>query len=435
MTLRSAAPAVSAPNTLQKATIGLLVLFLVVFPKGGIKVGGVPLTWGYLALAPLFLTFPLALWARRDWKVARKRLLVLAALLPFQLVSWLSLVTNGVGDVGFGISFVVTFFFIPLMFVLVLGVHLDRIELGFLFRLLRVALPLVAAYGIFLFVYKIATGNFVEIPYLTVNASDVGNLESKHIDRGGIFKLISTYNNGNLYGVSLLLLLPLYTWIDRSAVRVAIVKTSLLLSLSRTVWIGLVLYEVLHRLYVKRPSLRRLAVLAVSLAVVLGGVLFALDLLGRDVSFLWDRRLGGRQENWRYLDETSILPSVRFDTILEMIYFSILHNFGVVGLVAFVLGMFFPVALHLLRCVPFHATEYKRSVAAGLMIYLVVAMSDGGLLYIPVMAFYWFLVSLLVSDNPSFEGMAAEAAPARGRVRRIRLDSIRLAPAAPAAGR
>ena len=53
-------------------------------------------------------------------------------------------------------------------------------------------------------------GKFIEIPFLTVNAGDYGTLEStKHINRGGYLKLISTYNNGNVYGVATLILLPL----------------------------------------------------------------------------------------------------------------------------------------------------------------------------------------------------------------------------------
>ena len=90
-----------------------------------------------------------------------------------------------------------------------------------------VAVLFVSAYGIFLFFYKLGTGSFIEIPYLTVNAGDLGELEGKSIDRGGIFKLISTYNNGNVYGISILILLPLYAHLEKRLSRVLTVKASL----------------------------------------------------------------------------------------------------------------------------------------------------------------------------------------------------------------
>lgn len=389
-------------NAVQKVVAAFLVLFLLVFPKGGFKVAGVPITWGYLALGVLALWLPFALARGRMESVAGVRLLILALLVPFQVVSWLALLANGTSGIGFAISFVVTFFFLPLVLVLVLGVHLDRIHLPFLFRMIRLAVLAVAVYGIFLFIYKLTTGSFIEIPYLTVNSGDLGTLEDKYIDRGGVFKLISTYNNGNIYGVSILMLLPLYTWLERNVLRTTIVKLSLVLTLSRTVWVGLIAYELLQRLYVRRASFRTVFLLFSSLVLVGVGVWYSLDLIGVDVSFLFDRRLGGRIGQWRELDQTTLLPQVRFVSILEIVYLSVLHNFGVLGLAFFLLGMTAPLVLHLLGCTPMGRTEYKRSLAAGIAVYLFVAMSDGAILYIPVMAIYWFLVSLLLSDNGSF---------------------------------
>lgn len=387
---------------LEKGVTLLLVAFLLVFPKGGIKIAGVPLTWGYIGLALAFLWFPLALLRGVRVPVARSRLLVPALLIPFQLVVWLGLLANGVSDTGFAISLVVTFFFVPWMMVLVLGIQLDRVDLDFLFRLLRAGVVMVAAYGVFLFFYRLRTGSFIEIPFLTVNAGDVGGLEDKYINRGGVYKLISTYNNGNIYGVSLLVLLPLYAWLDRSTPRNLLVKLSLLLTLSRTVWAGMIVYEVLQRVYIRKISPRSMAILGVSLLTVVGGLLYTLSLMGWNASFLFDRQLGGRAYQLQALEGATVLPHTSFEAILEIVYLSILHNFGIVGLATFVLGMAAPVALYFLGVLPFAGTEYKRSLVSGLVIYLFVAMSDGALLFIPVMVFYWFVVSLLLSGNDSF---------------------------------
>lgn len=390
------------PTRIEKGIILFLVGFLLVFPKGGIKVAGVPLTWGYIGLALAFLWFPLALLRGKSAPVSRARLLVPALLIPFQLTVWMGLLMNGVRDTGFAISLVVTFFFVPWMLVLVLGIHLDGMDLGYLFRLVRTGILAVAVYGIFLFFYRLKTGSFIEIPFLTVNAGDVGGLENKYIDRGGVFKLISTYNNGNIYGVSLLTLLPLYAWLERSTARNLAVKFSLLLTLSRTVWAGMILYEILQRVFVRKLSARALLVLAASLLTVVGGLMYTLTLMGWDVSFLFDRQLGGRAYQLGALDAATALPRTQFEAILEIVYLSVLHNFGLLGLAGFIVGMAAPVALYFVGALPFTGTEYKRSLAAGLVIYLFVAMSDGALLFIPVMVFYWFIVSLLLSGNPSF---------------------------------
>ncbi|MGI9179334.1 MAG: hypothetical protein ACR2H9_02300 [Longimicrobiaceae bacterium] len=393
---------VASPTAVEKGVILFFVTFLLLLPKGGIKLAGVPITWGYLGLALFFLWLPLALLAGRRIELRKVRLLTLALLLPFQAVAWLGLVTNGIEGFGFAISLVVSLVFVPLMFVLVFGVHLDRLDLSYLFRLVRFGVLAVSVYGIFLFFYKLLTGSFIEIPFLTVNAGDVGELEDKYIDRAGVFKLISTYNNGNIYGICLLILLPLYVWIERSGVKQLIVKTSLLLTLSRTVWAGLIVFELVQRLYVRRVSPRTVVVLGTSLLLIAGGVWYALDLLGVDVGFLFDRTLGGRQEQWKNLELMTVLPSTEFEDIREMVYLSMLHNFGLLGLASFLLGMAAPLLLFASGSLPFAASGYKKSLAVGLFVYLFVSLSDGALLFIPVMAFYWFVVSLLLSDNPSF---------------------------------
>ncbi|CAN5775997.1 hypothetical protein BH23GEM5_BH23GEM5_28900 [soil metagenome] len=383
----------------EKALILILISFLLIFPKGGIKLAGVPITWGYLALILPALTFLLGLAAGRGGEFGRIRLVPLALLLPFQGVVVLALLLNGSATVGFSISLVVTFFFLPLVFLLVLGLYLDRTDLAFVLRMVRIGIFSVAVYGIFLFVFKLQTGRFIEIPFLTVNAGDVGGLEDKYIDRGGVFKLISTYNNGNIYGVSLLILLPLYAWLERSVAKLSIVKLSLLLTLSRTVWAGLIVYEVLQRLYVRRITLRAVFVLLTSLVILAVGVWYALVLIGVNVGFLFDRNLGGRLAQWYYLETATVLPTLPFGGIGEIVYLSVLHNFGLLGLACFLVGMSTPLLLHFSGCVPLASSTYKRSLVAGLMVYLIVAGSDGAILYIPVMAIFWFVVSLLLSGN------------------------------------
>jgi hypothetical protein len=395
------AMAIREPRGVQRALLLFLVTFLLILPKGGLKIAGVPVTWGYLGLGAASLWLPLALFAGRSVPVQKVRLVCLALLIPFQVVSWAGFMANGTDDLGFTLSFFISFFFMPAFFLLIAGVHLDRIDLGLLLRAVRFGVLLVAAYGIFLFFYRILVGSFIEIPYLTVNAGDVGTLETKHIDRGDIFKLISTYNNGNLYGISMLLLLPLYAYLEPGVGRQAVVKASLVLTLSRTVWIGLLVYEVLSRLFVRRVTWRTVLVLSSWVALAVAGVLLALRMFERDITFIFDRRLGGRIDQLSYLYEATILPTGIFRTIEEMVYLSVIDSFGVIGLATFLIAMVGPLALHFLGFVDGHGTLFKKSLALGLVVHLIVAISDGATLYIPVMAIYWFLVTLMLSENPT----------------------------------
>lgn len=401
-----AAPAAQVPRAAtaaQRYAMLLLVMFLIVFPKGGVKLGGAPVTWGYLVLVMVAFTFPFAVRAGAGMELSRARLITLAALIPFQLTTWASVLTHGIHSLNWVVALIVAFFFIPVIFLLMLAPYVDTLDLSYLFRLIRWGIFFVAVYGIFLFFYKLKTGEFLEIPFLTVNAGDAGELEGKHNNRGGMFKLISTYNNGNLYGVSILLLLPLYTFLERSWVRTSIVKASLVLSLSRTVWIGLVLFEIAQRIYVRRITVRALGLLGGGLLATGAAVWYAAEVvLGRSLStFILDRNFGGRVRQVQDL-ELSLLPTEPFTGVAEMVYLAILEQFGFVGLITFLFAMGMPLVLHLLGCTPFARTELKRSAAAGLAVYLVVSISDGALLLIPVMAFYWFVVSLLLSANPAF---------------------------------
>ena len=76
-----------------------------------------------------------------------------------------------------------------------------------------------------------------------------------------------------------------------------------------------------------------------------------------------------------------------------------MKTFGLAGVSLFILGMAMPILLHIFRYLPLSHTQYKKSVVTGIVIYLTVAISDGAILHIPVMVFYWLLVSLLASNN------------------------------------
>ena len=113
-----------------------------------------------------------------------------------------------------------------------------------------------------------------------------------------------------------------------------------------------------------------------------------------------------------------MLPNQPVDGFAEVLFASALAVYGYVGLWSLLLLFFFPMLLVVLR--PGLLDEPARNAAAkGLILYVIVASSDGATNLIPVMAFYWFVYSVLLCGLPG-EGSAIgqRVGAGRGMVRR-----------------
>jgi hypothetical protein len=258
-----------------------------------------------------------------------------------------------------------------------------------------------------------------------VNAEDYGQLETtKHIDRGLFFKLISTYNNGNLYGVATLILLPLYNLFEPKPWKRAVLKIALILTLSRTVWIGVLLEQLLSLLRVggraavtfPRIALGPARRAAVTILVTCGGIFLGFLLTARKLTFLFDSQLGGRSGSFYALFHPQWLPSVPINAFGEILYFSALYLYGIAGLGAFVLILLSPVLIWIAEpaCIQ---SPVRRAALKGLVLYAFLAGMDGALNYIPMMAFYWFAYMIYLGGwpgNPTFPSSAPPNRSARG---------------------
>lgn len=415
-------PVRNRSHHLATACCWFLTVFLVLFPKGGIKIGILPLTWGYLFLA---LTFPVLLAVRLlafPLRVPLRVLTVIALLVPMQALMIYALVAIGVWGPDYAFSNSTGIFALPWLFLLVYPPFLRSIDGAKLSSYIRNCMLFAALWGLFLFVLHPLTGHFIEIPYLTVNAQDYGLIEAKkHIARGFFFKLISTYNNGNVYGVATLILLPLYDVLEPARWRRLTIKLALLLTLSRTVWFGLLINEALPVvgmlwrqtrtfpvLYMARVS-RRLAALAVMLLMIFSSLLL---LSGAGVSFLLDPTAGGRIAEVTSISHTTFLPSHGLGGWLEVVYVAVLENLGVAGLIAFVLIMASPLLLLLIDRSALRS-PVRSAAMKGLILYSLLAFSDGAFAFIPVMAFYWFAYMIYLYGWPAEH--RAVAATAAGR--------------------
>ena len=387
----------------------LLTLFLVLFPKGGIKFGDVPLTWGYLLLGltlPVlaivrFFAFPL----RARWGAVA----AMASLVPFQMLFLYSAKQNGVDSFGEAISIFTSLFVLPFTFLLVYPVFLPFIDGARLDRLFRFSIFSAAAFGIFLFFLYPLTGHLFEIPYLTVNAGDYGMIEKyKHINRGAYLKLISTYNNGNVYGVATLILLPLYNALEPRLWRRNLLKFALILSLSRTVWFGLVAEQLLSLVRLGANAALTFPRIALGSAVKRGavilltggGILIGLSFTSRNLAFLFDSQLGGRTDTLRAATQNvTWLPAIPVQLFGEVVYATALSSYGLAGLLSIVLIFALPIFL-LLRDRSCLRSPLRMAALKGLLLYTILMFVDGAINFIPVMAFYWFVYMVFLHGWP-----------------------------------
>jgi hypothetical protein len=376
----------------------LLLTFLVLFPKGGVKVGDTPLTWGYLIIGVTAMPMILIRTLVSPMRFPPRLIFSIASIVPFQILYIYSYLANGIEDAGYAISIFVGFFILPFIFLLVYPAFLDRIDGARFQSYLRTCIFLAAVYGIFLFFWHPLTGHFIEIPYLTVNAADFGLLETtKNIARGDFFKLISTYNNGNLYGVATLILLPLYNLLEPKRWRRNVIKIALVLTLSRTVWAGLIVDQMLSllwslgrnaftfpRLYLGDATKRVVAIL-ITMGLVLGALLFNSE----SIAFLFDMTLGGRLDGSSVFMLPTLLPDMPLEGFAEMLYNSALAEYGITGLLSILLIFLGPIFLFLMDTRVLRS-PVRKAALKGLILYAVIAAIDGATNLIPVMAFYWF---------------------------------------------
>ncbi|GGI51458.1 hypothetical protein GCM10011425_26700 [Mucilaginibacter galii] len=255
-------------------------------------------------------------------------------------------------------------------------------------------LRFVIVFGLALFVQKILTGKILEIPYLTVNIADYGHIDEKFNLRGDLMKLTSTYNNGNIYGVCMLLLTPFYIAKEPKKIFKILFFAALALTLSRTVWIGMIIFLLL--IIIKNlKNIKGYITLGLTVIGVILIVPLLLKFMNLDLNFLTDKDLGGRAHQLSILDNFTLFSAAKFQGITEIVYASMLTNFGLVGLILFVIYILSP----LITLYRYPQNRRLDNTHWGILIYVIICASDGAMLLIPVMAFFWFLSSYTLSST------------------------------------
>ena len=367
----------------------LCILFNIAFAKGGFGLFGSPVTNGYIVFVIyIIFSLPILLSSKR---LFLRNTLSYALTLPFSATFILTTIVLGV-DVnlkGLYMSQTLSFVIFPFLFMIIVPAHFNRMTDGDWNGVFVFAIRFAIWFGLFNFIYIHTMGYQVNIPWLIVNLGDIDfDPGQKDNLRGSVYKLISSYNNGNIFGVCMCMLMPLYFLLERSIFNKYASFIATFLSLSRTVWIGLVLC--LFYFYIRSNKSLITNISAIVLIILfVQGLIWATNFIGVDTeSFLFDKNLGARVDQLDVINSLHMFPYKEIGNIAEIVYTSILNQFGIVGFIFFIIFMAAPLLCAFLGSVP---TECGSAAAAGMMIYCVLCGSDGALPLAPVMWIYNFL--------------------------------------------
>lgn len=326
----------AAPLPLFYIFFVLLLVFNVALPKGGIAVGNTPITFGYLLIAA---TAPVGLLG-----VLLSRLASPPAMLNF-ILGYIPIASLAILKIMYGGStsalmiYAVVLVAMPAVMFIVFAPYMELLTEEQIGRPIVWCIRFAVLWGLMNFLIFAFTRTLVEVQYLTVNPLDAGEIYSKNNRRGILMKLVSTYNNGNLYGVCMGMMAPIYFYFEKSRVFIGAFCLAMLLTLSRTVWFGMIfigaLMAMLGLLRAERPVIWYIAI-----ALALMG-LALLPLMGWTADRVVETDLGGRMMYWDELE----LSAFGSDTvrISEVLYAGLLQSFGILGAILALFAFAFPI--------------------------------------------------------------------------------------------
>lgn len=224
----------------------ITVFFNIWFPKAGIKLAGIPLTVGNVFLAITFICWLLKKLKNKIIRIHKISYLV-GILMIYSIVRYIVL-ENILENIGYIIPLVVY----PLIFFISYDLIDSKQKEEKIVKVICSGFFFICAYALLQYIFGIEK---VCIPGLTVNLSDYAKygakwyLQKNNNSSGVGTKIVSTFQNGNLYGVNTLLIYPIvyqyYKKMNKTVemyVSLIIFIICVFLSLSRACWLGIVVF-------------------------------------------------------------------------------------------------------------------------------------------------------------------------------------------------
>jgi len=262
--------------------------------------------------------------------------------------------------------------------------------------------------------------NALVVPGLTANATDASDPEFLYMrfntinPQTHLLKLTSTYQNGNILGVNLLLLFPVAaTAVRRWTLRIPLIGLGLFALEecgSRAVWVGAVTLGLVATLFFVRRLIHKVLVGVCLTAAVVASLFFVPIVRTRIVEADTETltSLGGRGDPAAILIEESLRDTnvvaflvgpgdravraiwARGGGASEMLYLALFQTSGVLG----VLVWFAPIGFSI-RCIfKSRSDPLLKAVLMGLISYLVAAIAEGAFWYPPTAFNLWMLMGI-----------------------------------------
>lgn len=396
------------------------VFINVTFPKAGIKLGGIPLTVGNICLMITVMCWFIAVLWKRCFVFSRAETFVLTGCL-YWLIRFLLVMAGGREGLSDWVGFFVPLVIYPFMFFVFNYFITEKKQIDFILRMLFWGTLIVFAFGFLQAAFGIER---FSIPGLTVNYTDYISSTNWYAEKyNGVqegitySKTVSTYQNGNLLGVNVLLFCPMiYETIKNKTGRRIYMLVFILfcvLTGSKTCWVGIVLYlflkgiVILNRKWADTRKVQFTCLLIALVPVIAAVFLNAFPQIAMRFQESFTLKniddLSGRSESMNRLINffinklewllTGPYGLTRYwGSSYEMAYFCILMLGGLMGLAAF-LGPIVYILVSRLRLFA-GTSKTVKGICHGVIVYLIVAYVEGALWLPPTAVNLWLVLGI-----------------------------------------
>lgn len=393
----------------------ITIFFNIWFPKAGIKIAGIPLTVGNILFAITFMVWCFLKIKNKTIKINQSFRLILVGIYYFIFKYFL------VFCLGYKLSevigYVIPLVIYPLIFPIVYEVVDSEEKMN---KLIKVIIS-----GFFFLCFYALLQYFVgidkcDIPGLTVNLTDykeMGSLwfmaKSNGTDISST-KIVSTYQNGNLFGISMILIYPIvynyYKYKNENKkliLSLVIFIGCVFLTLSRACWLGIILFILFEIIMQKSNNVKSIFKKITLIFICIVGIMIAFKYMPSIANRFLDTNLedwismSGRTEGMievfrTVYDSNSILAYIigAFGIVnysglaYEMLPISMFVQTGIIGLLL-LYGVFIKFIFDM------KTDNYiSKSVRLALIIWLIVGIIECGY-WLPPAALNLFMLMAL----------------------------------------
>ncbi len=228
----------------------VLIFFNIWFPKAGIKLSGIPITVSNVVFFAILIIWLLSKFKNKI-KISKRVTITILLSIAYFILKYI-LIFCGTSNIMDYITYIIPLIVYPLIFIVIFDEVDTKEKLNDIVKVVYYGFFVICIYSLAQFIFGIEK---TAIPGLTVNLTDYNTYgstwfmqKSNGTDIANA-KIVSTYQNGNLLGINLILIYPMiYMMLKKQNKNKQLIVSLILfiicgfLTLSRTCWLGIVLF-------------------------------------------------------------------------------------------------------------------------------------------------------------------------------------------------